>query len=187
MSNFWELEVGEYIDEIAYLVSPKEQFNEPKCYFETASIIDKYQPLTFQAGYARKVYPDFFMHGGMAVISNHFRNVLEQVGGINAEFLRAKLLSKNGELVEGNPYWLLHLLEEVDCIDFANSDLDFWNPNTHLIQRIRRLKFAENQIGNRHLFRPKGSIFMFISNHLKSTIEEEKLIVDFRVLEKVRL
>lgn len=187
MSRYWEFESGDYLNQTCYLISPEQYFEIPKSYFETASVVQEYRPLTFQAGYARKVFPDFFWHGCMTVVSDRFKSLLVSMDYVQAEFLPAKLLSKKGELVSGNPYWFMHLLEEIDCIDYTNSDIDFWNSKTRLIQRIRTLRFDETKIENRHLFRPRGCVIMFVSDQLKTSIEAENFIVDFKALEDVTL
>jgi uncharacterized protein DUF1629 len=131
--------------------------------------------------------PDLFESGSKAIVSDRFRRVCERFG-VAAEFLPIKVVVHGGEPAEGGPYWFLHLLERVDCIDYDASIFEAWSDRAESeFRRVSKLVFREDAIGERALFKPKRYSQLFASQQLRDSLVEADCVVAFTPTEKVRL
>ena len=184
---FWRLQSGGRLFQQIYLNTPGDFEAPSHWYLGTHPIEADYRPLTVRCGREFRAYPDYFTHGMLDIVSDRFRHVLLELNAINVEFLPVTVLGKMGEHVASNPYWYLRSLETVNCVNAAESNIEFWNEETHLVKTISRLILSESAIGNRTLFQPLGMNMLFVSSETKKRIEQDSLLIHVLPLEDVRL
>jgi hypothetical protein len=185
---FWEIATGglHHLYPEAYLGTPGD-FDPSGPWIDSKEIDKEYRPVTVRFGRTARIYPDFLQIGMMTIVSEKFRKVLVEMNGNDMKFLPVTILGKDGEAVDRNPYWYARVAERLDCIDYANSDLEFWNPGTRLVKKVRRLVINDAAVGDHHLFHPLGLPMLLVSNELKRRLEQDKLSVSTRSVESIRL
>lgn len=142
--------------------------------WSVVSLLDTYPCLTLQA-YKNQPIPDYFKVGPRPIVSDRLRQIFEDFH-VAAEFIPIKVVDNDGKPVLDGPYWFLHMLEEVQCIDVANSIIERFDEDTKSpLKRIDKLVFIDAAIESRHLFRPEGMVLLFVSEELKSAILKKKV------------
>jgi hypothetical protein len=152
---------------------------------DPAAVSGRFPILTVECENAKPM-PDFFRSGPNAVVSERFREVCSEFQ-VPAEFLPIQI-NQRGERAPGSPFWIVHLLERLDCIDGERSDFEAWSvrPESEF-RRLKRLEFREAAIGDRDLFRPKRFSQLFASHRLRHALLRADCLVRFVPLEEVRL
>jgi hypothetical protein len=126
---------------------------------------------------------DLFEFTSMKAVSERFRRLCDGFQ-VNAEFLPVNVERRNGAPASNLPYWILHPLERIDCIDYAASDYDIYGTKDNFsVARFRRLVMRPEVIGDRDLFRPDRYTALYVSQKLRDAILGARLTVGFRQLE----
>lgn len=135
----------------------------------------------------REAVPDFFHSGTKPIVSMQFKNLAEHFK-VCAEFLPVKVLNHRGESVRAEPFWFMHMLEDIDCIDFEKTDYETVSdrPNS-LLRRIRNLCFRTEAIEPRSIFRPRRYLQIFVTGPVSDEIVHERLNVTTTPLTNVIL
>ena len=130
---------------------------------------------------------DLFKSGSKAIVSERFRRACEPFR-VTAEFLPIKVIVPSGEPANGGPYWFVHLLERIDCIDYNASVFEAWSERADSeLRRISKLVFREDAIGERALFKPKRYSQLFASQQLHDSLLKAGCLVSFTPTDKVTL
>lgn len=133
---------------------------------------------------------DFFMQGSMSIVSDRFRSVAES-SRVAAEFLSVHVVmpDNQGE-AQRNPYWYMHMLEHLDCIDFQKSDVELFEklapddePN---IRIVKRLVFREAVIGDMALWYPNRIHRFFVNEEFAKALRRGKLRVKLTKIEALK-
>ncbi|AFZ10530.1 hypothetical protein Osc7112_6376 (plasmid) [Oscillatoria nigro-viridis PCC 7112] len=68
-------------------------------------------------------YPpnDFFTTGSLRIISSKIKEILDSIDNIKVEFFPVTVIYEGEEYLEKS-YFLMHILDELDCFDFENSE-----------------------------------------------------------------
>lgn len=131
--------------------------------------------------------PDYFRSGPNAIVSDRFRKVCEGFR-VPAEFLAINVVFPAGLSAPGNPFWFLHPLELLDCIDYDRSEYETFSERPDSVFRqVTKLEFREEAIANRDFFKPKRFPFLFVSDGLRRGLLQADCLVQFAPLEKVKL
>jgi len=119
----------------------------------------------------------------MGVVSDRFRTLCDGFQ-VNAEFLPVKIVHRGRVPASDLPYWCLHALEQIDCIDYDASDYDTYGPKEKLVfARFRRLVMRPEVIGDRDFFRPYRHSALFVSQKLRDALQSANLVADFGKLQ----
>jgi len=106
--------------------------------FDTAPLAGGWPMMTLQCECAEQRLPDLFRLGSKTVVSDRFRGLCDGFQ-VNAEFLPVNVVRPNGAPASDLPYWFLHVLERIDCIDYAASDYDIRGDKDNFgVARFRR-------------------------------------------------
>jgi hypothetical protein len=152
----------------------------------TAPILGSFPVLTLQCR-RREAVPDYFESGSKPIVSAKFRNLAERFS-VAAEFLPVNLLDYQGNPARGGPYWFMHMLEEIDCIDLEQSEYETLSDRPDsLLRRVRKLSFRPEMIGDRAMFRPHRYLQMFVTGGVREEIVRERLKLSLTPLSEVRL
>jgi hypothetical protein len=152
---------------------------------EPVAVAGRFPVLTLECEPIRPM-PDFFRSGPNAIVSERFRKVCAEFQ-VPAEFLPIHV-NHRGQYAPGSPFWFVHLLERLDCIDQERSDFEAWSARPESeFRRLNKLEFRQEAIGNRDLFRPKRYSQLFVSDELRRALLQADCLVRFTALEKVRL
>jgi hypothetical protein len=136
----------------------------------TESLKETYPTLTIHA-YRQNVIPDYFEAGPRPIVSERLRQFLDGFD-VCAEFIPIKVTIANQNPAPGSPFWFLHMLEEIPCIDFEKSLIERHSDDPNdLISRIKKLVFKESIIGDRLLFRPSEYGLLFVSDFLREALQ----------------
>ena len=135
----------------------------------------------------REVIPDFFHSGCKPIVSAKFRNLAEHFQ-VAAEFLPVTVLDYRGNPAHGEPYWFMHMIEDIDCIDFERTEYETISerPNS-LLRRVRNLSLKADAIEPRRIFRPRRYLQIFVTTPVRDEIVRERLNVTTTPLGEVRL
>jgi hypothetical protein len=142
--------------------------------------------LTIECEHAEPV-PDYFRSGPRPIVSDKFRQICERCRA-PAEFLPIKVLNPSGQETARSPFWLMHLLERIDCIDYERSIYVSWSarPGSEF-RRIEKLVLHDEAVGDRDLFKPQRFSQPFVSERLRAALLVGDCVVRFVPLEEVRL
>lgn len=95
--------------------------------------------------------------GSMVVVSPRLKDFLEQRELKAVEYLPVGLLNHKGRPVQGGKYFIVNLLDPVDCLDLDRCDAKYSNITPEDIMRVKRLVLDEAKVDTeRQLFSPKG-------------------------------
>jgi hypothetical protein len=111
--------------------------------------------------------------GVFYVVSPRMKAVLEEFDQGYLEFfpVEVKTTWNKGSL----SYFLLHVLKDVDFIDYAHSDLDLVWENGPVFC-VRRISLDKEKIGDRQLFRHERLYMnIFVSEEVKAALEAANL------------
>src|SRR5262245_11368243 len=150
--------------------------------FGAAPLAGRWRVLTIKC-LEMQPLPDLFKAGSKTIVSERFRR---RCGGfrVNAEFLPVNALRPDGDPASDQPYWCLHPLERIDCIDYNASIYDIYgSKEDFVVARFSRLVMRPEVIGLRDLFRPDRHSALYVSRRLRDAILEAGLSVGFRELE----
>jgi hypothetical protein len=131
--------------------------------------------------------PDYLRSGPRPIVSDKFRRACEGFE-VPAEFLPVKVLNPSGVGALRSPYWLMHLLERIDCIDYERSEYQAWSerPGSEF-RRLAKLVFREEAIGSRDLVKPQRFSQLFVSKRLRTALLRADCLARFTPLGEVRL
>lgn len=148
---------------------------------------DTYPHLTLRA-YKNQPIPDYFRVGPRPIVSDRFRQFLEEFG-VGAEFIPIRVVNNEEQPAPNGPYWFMHVLDTPACIDYEQSEVKrITEDPTSVINWINKLVFKEEEIKGRHLFRAHSTVLLFVSDDLKTAIAAAKIKGPmFTPLEDVRL
>jgi len=113
------------------------------------------------------------------VVSERFRRLCE---GFNTqlEFLPVKIERQPGIAPSTEPFWLIHPLDHVDCIDYENSVFVKYGAGDDFgIGLVDKLVFRPEAIGDRAIFRPLHDALVYCSRAFRDAVEKAKLKVAF--------
>ena len=107
------------------------------------------------------------------VVSNKIKQMFDDFGVKDVEFLRVAVIDHNGDYVSED-YYILNILNEQNIVDVEKSTLRV-SPFDGQIQRFRNFVTDPVKVDPEvHLFRPvNASGFYIISNELKILMETE--------------
>lgn len=135
--------------------------------FETAPLAGWWPGLTFQC---ERRPSDLFAFGPRWFVSDRFRRLCDGFQ-VNAEFLPVDIVRPNGAPASDVPYWYLHVLDRIDCVDYAASDYDNIYGDKHdfhiRTRGLRRLVMRPEAIGNRDLFKADRLSGLYVSQKLR--------------------
>ena len=96
---------------------------------------------------------DFFVVGGMFIISKALKIVLEEFT-VHAEFFPLLIEYQDKQYTERR-FYFCNILDEVEAFDFEKGDYTFWESEgfTDHIHKIRKLVINEQAASAYHLFR----------------------------------
>jgi hypothetical protein len=124
--------------------------------------------------------PDYFDAGMLGdVVSERFRKLCD---GFNTqlEFLPVKIERQPGIAPPTEPFWLIHPLDHVDCIDYEESEFERVGSGEDFgICMIDKLVLRPEAIGDRAIFRPAHTGRIFCSRAFRDAVEKAKLKVAF--------
>lgn len=131
-----------------------------------------YKPLEFSLTSKKESrYPIADFQGGyLPICSEKMKKILEEVCDENElEFLPCTLEGENGQ------FYILHILDYIDCIDYNKSKFTSFPSNPNKIMFFEHIDFKENV--NRNIFRIKDLpyTYYFITEKLKLKLEEANL------------
>src|SRR5215510_6106510 len=152
--------------------------------YGTDALAGRFPVLTIQC-LEKQSLPDLFDSGSKTVVSDRFRSLCDGFR-VNSEFLPVNIVRPDGAPASEIPYWFLHPLERIDCIDYDASIYDTYGDkkgDRWVIGRIKRLVMRPEVIGDRDLFRPKRNPSLYVSQKLRDAIERAGLVVGFAQLE----
>src|SRR5262245_6650949 len=154
--------------------------------YGTDALAGRFPVLTIQC-LEKQSLPDFFNSGSKTVVSDRFRSLCDGFR-VNAEFLPVNIVRPDGAPASDLPYWFLHPLERIDCIDQDASVYDIYGEkkDRFVFAGFKRLVMRPEVIGDRDLFRPQRYPFLYVSQKLRDAIERAGLVVDFDDLEGTR-
>jgi len=117
-----------------------------------------------------KKFPDVIGTGSSEYfVTNAFKRVIEGLESAeNMHFIAVTLVDKQ--------YWLLNILNNIECFDFENSEYSVREGNPRIIRDIKTMALMESRINGRHIFRvAEKPVYIFISQTLKDAIEANNL------------
>ncbi|HVD99075.1 MAG TPA: DUF1629 domain-containing protein [Cytophagaceae bacterium] len=127
----------------------------------------------------KTVYQDILYADTNFIISDKLKNtfVKNLIELDNIEYYSTNLIDLKTKAVENRCYWIANILNNVDCVDFKKSEIEYY-PGTDVIKNIQKLVFNETMILGRDIFRAqtKGrTMKIFVSEKLKTILEQEKI------------
>jgi hypothetical protein len=116
---------------------------------------------------------DFFQVGSMTIISSALRKECERAG-VDAEYFEIELQKRRGGIQDGK-FYFVHLLCEVDCFDFEQSDYDTYESG--LINKVRTIVLRHEAIEREPVFTMKNAYlgFWLASDEFAAQIESAEL------------
>lgn len=93
----------------------------------------------------------------MIVVSPPLKEFLEKREVNAVEYLPVGLLNHKGRPAQGGKYFIVNLLDPVDCLDLDRCDAKYSNITPEDIRRVKSLVLDEAKVDTeRQLFSPKG-------------------------------
>lgn len=117
---------------------------------------------------------DYFDSGGMFIVSNRLKSVLEQ-WKVHCEFFRLHILYRGKDYKEHDFYYC-NLLDCVECLDLTHGEYTYWdNPEfADHVDKIKKLAIDEKKAAAYALFRiaKGGEHIVCVNDGLATRIEE---------------
>lgn len=115
--------------------------------------------------------------GHFTIISNRFKEILAALP--DSQYMQFIPCQSNYSKAS-EQFWVLNLLELVDCFDWENSEYikrtKHINPSEFWPDEVTRVEMRADKIGDRNIFRMLDSpTNIFISKYLENIILEKKL------------
>lgn len=124
-------------------------------------------------------YPDFLQYGNIPLISNKFRQVLNDIGVDNLFYKPVMVVDEL--LGERNQYYLA-LPPAIDCLDIDKSECDEYLDGVNKIPdlpmvNLRKIVVKSDNIGNYKIFKVIGVIHsgIYINDEVKMVIQKNNL------------
>src|SRR5262245_24836536 len=179
---FYRLALG---DEVPTEILPGDRIDLSKLnkdVFGAAPLSGRWRVLTIRCLWEQPL-PDLFEFSSRAIVSERFRRLCDGFR-VNAEFLPMNVLRPDGAPASDQPYWFLHPLERIDCIDYGESVYEIYGTKDDFtVRRFSRLVMRPEAIGERDLFRPDRYSALYVSQKLRDAILEARLVVGLYQLE----
>ncbi len=92
----------------------------------------------------------------ISIVSGKLKSLLEQHAAARIEFLPISIARANGRIV-AKDYFIANVLDHVDCVDKARSEVEELNPDPTMLSGLFRLQVHSSQIpAEARLFRLKS-------------------------------
>ncbi|HEY8927097.1 MAG TPA: DUF1629 domain-containing protein [Polyangia bacterium] len=102
--------------------------------------------LTMDEGHKGLVVPDMVNNIiGMCIVSKRLKELLERESGASVEYLPVSIANHKGRIAATDCF-LVNVLDQVDCIDLARSDVDQHGPKPGLLSGLHRLHIFEDKV-----------------------------------------
>lgn len=128
----------------------------------------QFTPPEFQEDNKEGDFVTFTGYGKIPIMSDRARRAIESLLDERYEFLE-------GRHPNGYPLWILHMMEEVDCLDKGRVE-GSWNGMDRFTW-IHKFAFHFDKIGNRHIFRLPlhSAAVVLVDDVFRETVEKHKL------------
>jgi hypothetical protein len=110
--------------------------------------------------------PDYFVSGGMVIVSTKFMNLVKSFQEDGIEFLPIQVMGLDGRYER--EYFFMNVYKSVNCIDLDKSDCEITTLSSGVsyVSSIKKVVLKKVDLSGIHIFIPKEYSYLFISDLL---------------------